>query len=68
MKKYKVLINKTQNIEHWKPTLNLRWLEQGLGKNVDISYRKVKVKRLQQMFQSSLGNIEWREIHTETES
>jgi len=65
----KISINETSTsgIEYWIPTLNLRWFEHGLGKNVHPSYSNVKIKRLQQMFQGSLGSVEWRDIPTENE-
>lgn len=66
MKKEKVLINGISKIEYWTPTLNLRWLEQGLCENVHISYSAVKIRKLQQMFQGNLGSIEWRDVPTET--
>ena len=52
-------------IEYWTPTLNLRWLEQGLGENVHFAYFGVKTKRLQQMWQGHLGSIEWRDVPIE---
>lgn len=52
----------------WKPTMNLRWFEQVLGENVCVSYSAVKIKKLQQMWRSNIGNIEWRDITIETET
>jgi hypothetical protein len=54
--------------EYWYPTMMLRWLEEE-SRYEDINGITCvrSEKTLQQMFQSNLGNQEWRNIPVETE-
>jgi len=56
-----------QETEVWTATLQLRWLEHGLGKDIHPSYATVKIRRLQQMWQGSLGHQKWIDVPTVTE-
>jgi len=68
MKKDTINLATIEVVKVWQPTMMLRWLEQGLGENVHVSYANVKIKTLQQMWISNLGDIEWRDISVENES
>ena len=49
----------------WKPTMNLRNVERVISSsNFHCEYGLI----LQQMWRSNIGNIEWRDITTETET
>ena len=67
MKKDTINLAPIEVLKVWQPTMMLRWFEQGLGENVHISYSAVKIKKLQQMWTSNLGDIEWKDIPVENE-
>jgi hypothetical protein len=63
MKKDTINLATIEVVKVCQPTMMLRWLEQGLGKNVHKSYFAVKIKKLQQMWTS----IEWKDISVTNE-
>lgn len=58
------MIEKDNNIDAiWTPTLNLRYLKKGMGKNVHPSYSKTKITRLQQQWKNiSTGELTWKDV------
>jgi hypothetical protein len=57
--------------ELWQPSVQIRWFEFNKRIVQDGNFGAAKVmseKKLQQLHNSNLGNREWRDVPTETES
>jgi hypothetical protein len=66
MKKETIRITSNVCDEYWNPSVQLRWVERNNGTMPNGDYKVEKV--LQQLHTSNLGNREWKDVPTETQS
>mgnify|MGYP003615713790 FL=1 len=59
-------------VEYWNPSVQLRFVKRKVSdfsnQIVGGAHLKKEVNILQQLHTSNLGNIEWKDVPTETES